>query len=162
MVHVLSSSPGTNELIASDKSKSTENEQKRLTKITSTSLVKKQKAMRKVKCSIKGCPLRFDKEESRKRHEDCHVDQNKKQFMCPVCKTKFSIWRICSMHMWKCHSIDLGLLTCPMCNQFKSYSAGNQEKEPNLFLVLFFQHYSARLLNAPIPQTNVKCSKVVC
>jgi uncharacterized protein YfbU (UPF0304 family)/uncharacterized protein YbaR (Trm112 family) len=137
MVHVLSSSPGTNELIASDKSKSTENEQKRLTKITSTSLVKKQKAMRKVKCSIKGCPLRFDKEESRKRHEDCHVDQNKKQFMCPVCKTKFSIWRICSMHMWKCHSIDLGLLTCPMCNQFKSYSAGNTRERTKFIFSAF-------------------------
>ncbi|XP_063915343.1 zinc finger protein 596-like isoform X2 [Zophobas morio] len=115
LVHVPLSTP--------DKPPVDEPPQKSLTKTVSANLVKQQKAMRKVKCSIKGCPLRFDKEESRKRHEDCHVDQNKKQFMCPVCKLKFSIWRICSMHMWKCHAIDLGLLTCPMCNEFKSYSA---------------------------------------
>ncbi|RZB41556.1 oocyte zinc finger protein XlCOF6 [Asbolus verrucosus] len=108
-----------------EKSKTVENEQNKLSSraISASLLKKQQKTMRRIKCSIKGCPLRFDKEELRKRHEDCHVDQQKKQFMCPVCKEKFSIWRICSMHLWKCHSIDLGLLTCPMCNQFKSNSA---------------------------------------
>ncbi|EFA00438.1 oocyte zinc finger protein XlCOF6 [Tribolium castaneum] len=122
MVQATSAAPTSPDKVPPDKP-DVEIPEKRSSRAISASLLKKQKSLRKIKCSIKGCPLRFDKEESRKRHEDCHVDQHKKQFMCPVCKSKFSIWRICSTHMWKCHSIDLGLLTCPMCNEFKSYSS---------------------------------------
>ncbi|GJQ78916.1 hypothetical protein Trydic_g83 [Trypoxylus dichotomus] len=75
-----------------------------------------QKASRKVKCSIKGCDLRFALDEYRIRHEKCHVDLQKKQFRCPVCDKTFSIWRVCSLHMWKCHEIDVGLLSCVICN----------------------------------------------
>lgn len=91
----------------------------------SQSLIKRQqKALRRIKCSIRGCHSRFAKDELRKRHEECHVNGNRSQFSCPECKEKFSIWRICSNHLWKCHKIDLGLFTCPMCNEFKSTNAG--------------------------------------
>ncbi|KAF5288219.1 hypothetical protein FQA39_LY03987 [Lamprigera yunnana] len=58
------------------------------------------------------------------RHEKCHVEGEKKQFKCFECGVKFSIWRICSLHLWKCHKVDLGLFTCPMCSVFKASSAG--------------------------------------
>ncbi|KRT78994.1 zinc finger protein, partial [Oryctes borbonicus] len=60
--------------------------------------------------------LRFALDEYRIRHEKCHVDSQKKQFRCPVCDKTFSIWRVCSLHMWKCHEIDVGLLSCVICN----------------------------------------------
>lgn len=123
MIQVSTAPPATQDKVPPDKPETVANKKSSLLAICANFL-KKQKAQRKVKCSIKGCPLRFDKEESLKRHEECHVNGNKKQFMCLVCKTKFSIWRICSMHMWKCHSIDLDLLTCPMCNDFKSFTIG--------------------------------------
>ncbi|KAI4471578.1 zinc finger protein [Holotrichia oblita] len=75
-----------------------------------------QKASRKVKCSIKGCELRFALDEYRIRHEKCHVNSQKKQFKCPACDKTFSVWRICSLHMWKCHEIDVGLLSCVICS----------------------------------------------
>lgn len=75
-----------------------------------------QKASRKVKCSIKGCELRFALDEYRIRHEKCHVNSQKKQFKCPACEKMFSVWRICSLHMWKCHEIDVGLLSCVICS----------------------------------------------
>ncbi|XP_022903654.2 zinc finger protein 260-like [Onthophagus taurus] len=87
------------------------------------SIIKSQhKASKKVKCSVKGCDLRFALEDYRLRHEHCHVNGNKKQFRCPTCEKQFSIWRICSLHLWKCHEIDAGLLTCVTCN-YKAFSA---------------------------------------
>lgn len=69
-----------------------------------------------MKCSVKGCDLRFALDEYRIRHEKCHVNAQKKQFKCPVCDKTFSIWRVCSLHLWKCHEIDVGLLSCVICN----------------------------------------------
>ncbi|XP_018326396.1 zinc finger protein 569 isoform X2 [Agrilus planipennis] len=91
-------------------------------KSTANLIKKHQKASKKIKCSIKGCELRFAREDTRKRHESCHIDGHKKQFACTECGVKFSIWRICSTHLWKCHKIDMDLLTCPMCNDFKANS----------------------------------------
>lgn len=86
------------------------------------SIIKRQqKASRKVKCSIKGCDLRFARDEYRIRHEKCHVSSEKKQFKCPVCDKIFSIWRVCSLHLWKCHEIDVGLLSCVIC-KYKTLS----------------------------------------
>ncbi|KAJ8966687.1 hypothetical protein NQ317_014016 [Molorchus minor] len=77
-----------------------------------TFLIKQQeKARKKIKCSVKGCCLRFAKDELRQRHEQCHQGENKKQFKCIQCNEKLSTWRMCSNHLWKCHKIDMGLLT---------------------------------------------------
>lgn len=86
------------------------------------SLLKSQKSDLIFRCSVKGCPLRFQNPDTRKQHEACHVNQEKRHFMCPVCKETFSIWRICKLHLWKSHKIDVGLLSCSMCNNFKSHS----------------------------------------
>lgn len=93
-------------------------------KISLAEIEKQSKASKKLKCSIKGCDLRFSIEDMRARHEKCHVQGEKKQFKCFECNKKFSIWRICSLHLWKCHKVDLGLFTCPMCIVFKASSAG--------------------------------------
>ncbi|KAF2895644.1 hypothetical protein ILUMI_10533 [Ignelater luminosus] len=92
-------------------------------KLTAAILEKRAKASKKIKCSVKGCDLRFSIDDMRLRHEKCHVEGQKKQFKCFECDSKFSIWRVCSMHMWKCHKVDLGLFTCPMCCVFKASSA---------------------------------------
>lgn len=92
-------------------------------KVQHLTLVKKQQKAKKLKCSVKGCCARFSQDLFRAKHEECHVDGQKKQFKCPECNKLFSIWRICSSHMWKCHNIDPGLLTCPMCEDYKSHSA---------------------------------------
>lgn len=89
---------------------------------SAASLIKNQKTNRRFRCSIKGCSLRFQNQDVRIQHENCHVNQEKRQFMCPVCKEKFSIWRICNIHLWRNHKIDLGLLSCPICNNYKSNS----------------------------------------
>ncbi|KAB0796827.1 hypothetical protein PPYR_10888 [Photinus pyralis] len=93
-------------------------------KISLAEIEKQAKASKKLKCSVKGCDLRFSLEDMRSRHEKCHVEGEKKQFKCFECGKKFSIWRICSLHLWKCHKVDLGLFTCPMCVVFKASSAG--------------------------------------
>lgn len=87
-------------------------------------LQKQAKASRKIKCSVKGCDLRFSMDDMRLRHEKCHVEGQKKQFVCFECNTKFSLWRVCSMHMWNCHKVDLGLYSCQMCSVFKASSPG--------------------------------------
>ncbi|KAJ8925191.1 hypothetical protein NQ315_001377, partial [Exocentrus adspersus] len=96
----------------------------KLSKAVSLDLIKHQeKARKKIKCSRKGCNLRFARDDLRQSHEECHIGETVKQFKCPKCEEKFSIWRVCTNHVWKCHKIDLGLLTCPMCSNFKSNSS---------------------------------------
>lgn len=85
-------------------------------------LTANKKSDRIFRCSVKGCLLRFQNPVTRKQHEACHVNQEKSQFMCPACKETFSIWRICNQHLWRNHKIDVGLLSCSMCNNFKSNS----------------------------------------
>ncbi|KAK4876594.1 hypothetical protein RN001_009100 [Aquatica leii] len=104
--------------------KSTKLLQGKKSKLSLTEIQKQARASKKMKCSIKGCDLRFSMDDMRLRHEKCHVDGEKKQFRCFECGIKFSIWRICSLHLWKCHKVDLGLFTCPMCSVFKASSAG--------------------------------------
>ncbi|CAH0546038.1 unnamed protein product [Brassicogethes aeneus] len=121
MINIHNLSDSKKEENDSEQSNNTEKKIVKTVRSISESLVKKQqKSLKRVKCTIKGCDSRFAKEEIRKRHEACHVDGNKKQFQCSECQEKFSIWRICSSHMWKCHKIDMGVLICPMCNDFKT------------------------------------------
>nr|CAI5834124.1 unnamed protein product [Callosobruchus analis] len=87
-------------------------------------LIKQQeKCRKKVKCSIKGCHVRLGNDELKERHEKCHIGNNMRQFRCLECEEKFSMWRVCINHMWKCHKIDIGMLICPMCNKYKSYTS---------------------------------------
>ncbi|KAK9880741.1 hypothetical protein WA026_013064 [Henosepilachna vigintioctopunctata] len=86
-----------------------------------TELLRKQRRqMSKVRCSVSGCCLKFESNEIKSLHEECHVSD--KQLQCPLCKEKFSIWRLCSKHLWTFHNIDAGLYTCPICNKYKSNS----------------------------------------
>lgn len=75
------------------------------------------------RCTLNGCELKFPRDDARIHHESCHDNEQKKQFKCPHCNEKFSVWRMCSSHLWKSHNIDLGLLSCPKC-KFKSASFG--------------------------------------
>ncbi|CAH2003426.1 unnamed protein product [Acanthoscelides obtectus] len=100
--------------------KSNENGKCSLRNLSGFLIKQQEKNRKKVKCSIKKCHVRVGSDEIRERHEQYHVGNNARQFKCLECEEKFSMWRVCMNHLWKCHKIDIGMLVCPMCNKFKS------------------------------------------
>ncbi|XP_053980696.1 zinc finger protein 84-like [Hylaeus volcanicus] len=77
---------------------------------------------RNVKCSYRGCPYKFSTEEAMQQHGLCHVESlSGTTFKCTVCRDlKFTKWKQCSIHLWKKHQIDIGMLTCTICKAYKS------------------------------------------
>lgn len=77
---------------------------------------------KKVKCTYRGCPYKFSDSEKMQQHVVCHDDiQNVNRFKCNFCRQiKFSKWKQCSLHLWKSHQIDIDLLSCNICNVYKS------------------------------------------
>lgn len=80
------------------------------------------------RCSRKGCIQKFSKETFRISHEQCHVAEPGKGFVCHECGKKFSVWRACLCHYWNVHKIDMGLLSCPMCDEYKARVPGKKLK----------------------------------
>lgn len=79
------------------------------------------------RCPVKGCPYRFAKIDLLKRHETCHINGTRSPFCCPECKEQFSSWRMCSIHLWKCHKVDIDFYTCPLCD-YKGSTYGKNKK----------------------------------
>ncbi|XP_051176061.1 zinc finger protein 266-like isoform X2 [Leptopilina boulardi] len=77
---------------------------------------------RKVKCTYRGCLYKFSNSEKMQQHAICHDDiQNVNRFKCNFCRQlKFPKWKQCSLHLWKLHQIDIDLLSCKICNSYKS------------------------------------------
>ncbi|XP_046602032.1 zinc finger protein 569 isoform X1 [Neodiprion lecontei] len=75
-----------------------------------------------VKCMHQGCLYKFSNKELMHQHANCHMDsQHAHAFKCNICKdVKFSKWKPCSLHLWKEHKIDIDLLSCKMCETYKS------------------------------------------
>lgn len=68
------------------------------------------------RCTIKGCPYRFENPERRDIHLKCHSSYSKvREFKCFDCGEKQKRWRNCCMHLWKVHHVDVDLLRCPIC-----------------------------------------------
>ncbi|XP_008543116.1 zinc finger protein 28 homolog [Microplitis demolitor] len=80
---------------------------------------------RNVKCNYRGCIHKFSTEELMQKHAVCHIEsQNPNVFKCNVCTDlMFAKWRTCCMHLWKKHSIDIDLLCCSICKNYKSVSS---------------------------------------
>ena len=75
-----------------------------------------------VACPREGCLHRFTPSDL-ERHVPCHVDSSKEDgnsFACPQCGAEFAKWRPLSAHLWKSHSVSVGLASCPVCREFKA------------------------------------------
>ncbi|XP_015587714.1 zinc finger protein 845 [Cephus cinctus] len=77
---------------------------------------------RNIKCSFRGCPYKFSTKEKMQQHTVCHAkSQNANLYKCNLCQgINFAKWRPCSLHLWKKHQIDIDLLSCKVCNTYKS------------------------------------------
>jgi hypothetical protein len=84
-----------------------------------------------VRCPRKGCTHRFS-ELDLPLHLSCHVSDTSAaavtSFRCPKCPsaatgtgtTTFPKWRRLSMHLWREHRIDTGLVSCVVCKEYKT------------------------------------------
>ena len=68
-----------------------------------------------------GCAHRFTPSDL-ERHVPCHVESKEdgNSFACPQCGAEFAKWRPLSAHLWKSHSVSVGLASCPVCREFKA------------------------------------------
>ncbi|XP_067120514.1 uncharacterized protein [Centruroides vittatus] len=81
---------------------------------------KKSTKDRTYRCNEKGCGYSFTSEANLQYHGRSHMSDDK-PFCCPECDEKADHWRGLAMHLWKIHSIDMDLHTCPICG-YKTYS----------------------------------------
>lgn len=81
---------------------------------------KKSAKDRTYRCNERGCGYSFTSEANLQYHGRSHVSDDK-PFSCPECDEKADHWRGLAMHLWKIHSIDMDLHTCPICG-YKTYS----------------------------------------
>ena len=65
-------------------------------------------------CGVGGCALRLKEEEQISLHRRSHADDG--TFVCPLCTEPAPTWSVASIHLWRAHSLDLGLLKCSSCN----------------------------------------------
>ncbi|KAJ9591177.1 hypothetical protein L9F63_002294, partial [Diploptera punctata] len=89
----------------------------------------------KFKCEERSCQYKFNDEKSLQYHMSCHAAANareegkpeatapSREFACFVCEERFERWRGCALHLWKTHEIDAGLLSCPVCQTYKTVTA---------------------------------------
>ena len=78
-----------------------------------------QQAAEKVTCPRKGCVHKFAPSEL-ESHLSCHVAGEGNTFACPECGAEFGKWRPLAAHLWKSHSVSVGLTSCPVCHEFKA------------------------------------------
>lgn len=65
-------------------------------------------------CGVQGCAVRLVEEEHLSLHRGSHsVDGG---FTCPLCSLALGTWAAASLHLWRQHAMDLGLLPCSSCN----------------------------------------------
>eukprot|EP00095_Tigriopus_kingsejongensis_P007897 maker-scaffold1406_size42870-snap-gene-0.16 protein:Tk07897 transcript:maker-scaffold1406_size42870-snap-gene-0.16-mRNA-1 annotation:"hypothetical protein L798_10673" len=81
----------------------------------------------KIRCSYPNCSYRFAEEEL-KIHSACHTTPGLEThdpgqtpaFRCCKCEWTGLKWRKCAMHLWANHGIDIDLLSCSVCQKFKT------------------------------------------
>ena len=74
-----------------------------------------------VACPREGCVHKFTPSDL-ERHIPCHVESKEdgNSFACPKCGAEFAKWRPLAAHLWKSHSVSVGLASCPVCREFKA------------------------------------------
>nr|CAD7399510.1 unnamed protein product [Timema cristinae] len=80
---------------------------------------------RKVRCGVRSCAYKFTSEKMCAFHMNCHVtDENTtKDFQCVSCSERFDRWHTCALHLWHEHQMDVDLLTCTLCNKYRTVTA---------------------------------------
>ncbi|CAL4060914.1 unnamed protein product, partial [Meganyctiphanes norvegica] len=80
-----------------------------------------QEIEKSYKCPIRTCKYKFSSEENLTIHRKIHGGKGEERtFFCLHCDTKFDKWVSCQLHLWKNHQLDVDLLTCGICNQYKT------------------------------------------
>ncbi|KAK0163188.1 hypothetical protein PV327_006896 [Microctonus hyperodae] len=98
-------------------------------KVVSSEYEKNKKSIhikeRNVKCLYRGCLHKFTTEKMMQKHVIYHGDtQNMNIFKCNICDdVKFTKWKACCLHLWKKHEIDIDMLSCTICNDYKSVTS---------------------------------------
>ncbi|XP_069114095.1 zinc finger and BTB domain-containing protein 24-like [Argopecten irradians] len=72
-----------------------------------------------LKCDELGCSSKFRTKEALQVHLKCHMT-DVFEFKCPECDKTNETWKQIRMHLWKVHEIDTDLLTCDVCEKFKT------------------------------------------
>lgn len=65
------------------------------------------------RCSVEGCTVSLATNENWTYHAKCHYED---RFRCPECLMVARNWKVISLHLWKCHLINVGLLSCMLCD----------------------------------------------
>merc|ERR1739844_599648 len=81
-------------------------------------------------CPRSTCNSTFSSKESLEKHEICHTaleNDSEAKFIClrPECECSkttngFTDWRSCMLHLWEKHELDVGLLSCTICKNYKT------------------------------------------
>lgn len=72
---------------------------------------------KKIVCPVESCLIRLSSRDLIEKHRECHVSS--RNFACPHCSQPFRKWYECANHLWKSHSEDVDLYSCPNC-EFKT------------------------------------------
>ncbi|XP_059088950.1 transcriptional repressor CTCF-like [Tigriopus californicus] len=88
-------------------------------------------------CPYPGCLYQFGGQDM-VHHQSCHHGES---FKCSQCQKMFETWRRCALHLWQNHELNVDLLSCPICANFKTafpiklknhmWSSHSQGAEPN-------------------------------
>ncbi|KAG8192887.1 hypothetical protein JTE90_014663 [Oedothorax gibbosus] len=76
---------------------------------------------RAFRCTKNGCGHRFTTDSNLNYHFGSHSATTEKPFVCPECREEFLNWRALAMHLWREHTIDIDLYSCPDCS-YKAFS----------------------------------------
>ena len=88
------------------------------------------------RCTHTSCPYKFTSEDLLHQHELCHATDTKlsKKFVCSQAECPsvepingFATWVLCALHLWTKHNIDVGLLSCSMCDNYKTATRSKLE-----------------------------------
>eukprot|EP00095_Tigriopus_kingsejongensis_P004445 maker-scaffold168_size293125-snap-gene-0.17 protein:Tk04445 transcript:maker-scaffold168_size293125-snap-gene-0.17-mRNA-1 annotation:"hypothetical protein L798_07469" len=73
-----------------------------------------------VECGIHACATRFKCPDKLSYHRRCHGSLE--HLSCLECKDTFEHWKPLALHLWSKHKIDMELLKCDHCEEFRSFS----------------------------------------
>lgn len=73
----------------------------------------------KLKCDQLGCTSKFRTKQALQIHQKCHMT-DVFEFKCSECDKTNETWKQIRIHLWKAHELDTDLLTCDICEKFKT------------------------------------------
>ncbi|XP_063977954.1 zinc finger protein 836-like [Diachasmimorpha longicaudata] len=118
--HQLTDNPSESPTLKPLSPKEEEPEVKQNAKIKGSKLMEVRE--KNVRCKYRGCVHKFSSKELMQEHANCHMDSGTvNSYKCSICQdVKFVKWRGCLIHLWKKHQVDIDLLSCPICKDYKT------------------------------------------